>query len=95
LIALCPGDVSGHCSQLLGNLWPTSGSLLGWSAQSLAALLTWLYDKGQLHAEFKLTEAELRSALEFAWLAASITCSREGAEPPIAQSWSAAFTNLY
>jgi fructokinase len=47
-----------------------------------AALLTWLYDKGQLHADFTLNEAELRSALEFACLAASITCGREGAEPP-------------
>ncbi len=48
-----------------------------------AALLTWLSDNGQLHPDFKLTEAQLRSALQFACLAASITCSREGAEPPL------------
>jgi len=47
-----------------------------------AALLTWLYDRGQLHPDFELNQAELRSALEFACLAASITCSREGADPP-------------
>ena len=47
-----------------------------------AALLTWLYDKRQLHADFNLSEAELRSALEFACRVAAITCGRAGADPP-------------
>lgn len=47
-----------------------------------AAVLAWLHDKGELRADFKLSVAELRSLLEFACLVASITCSRQGADPP-------------
>lgn len=47
-----------------------------------AALLAWLYDHHRLQADLKLDPEELRSALEFACLAASLTCARAGAEPP-------------
>ncbi|HEY0831154.1 MAG TPA: carbohydrate kinase [Candidatus Dormibacteraeota bacterium] len=47
-----------------------------------AALLAWLHDHGCVQPEISLEEAELRSALEFACLAAAITCTRAGADPP-------------
>lgn len=47
-----------------------------------AAFLAWLYDHDCLQADLKLEPQELRSALEFACLAASLTCARAGAEPP-------------
>jgi fructokinase len=47
-----------------------------------AALLAWLYDHDRLKAALKLSPDELRSALEFACLAASLACARAGAEPP-------------
>jgi fructokinase len=47
-----------------------------------AALLAWLHDHGALRRDLALSTDELRSALEFACLAASFTCTRAGAEPP-------------
>jgi len=47
-----------------------------------AAFLAWLYDHDRLQANITLDLDELRSALEFACLAASLTCARAGAEPP-------------
>jgi len=47
-----------------------------------AALLAWLHDHGCVQPELSLEEGELRSALEFACLAAAITCTRAGADPP-------------
>jgi fructokinase len=47
-----------------------------------AALLAWLHDHGRLEPEILLEQDELRSALEFACLAAAITCTRAGADPP-------------
>ncbi len=47
-----------------------------------AAFLAWLSDHGLLRADPRLQRAELQSALEYACLAASITCSRPGANPP-------------
>jgi len=47
-----------------------------------AALLAWLHDQGCLNPELSLEEDELRAALEFACLAAAITCTRAGADPP-------------
>ena len=47
-----------------------------------AALLAWLQDNGCLQPELSLEEDELRAALEFACLAAAITCTRAGADPP-------------
>lgn len=47
-----------------------------------AALLAWLHDRGMLKTDLSLGAAELESALQFACLVASITCTRAGAEPP-------------
>ena len=47
-----------------------------------AALLTWLSDHDRLDRELHLDPEELRAALEFACLVASITCTRAGANPP-------------
>jgi fructokinase len=48
------------------------------------ALLAWLEKKGKMSrsALAELTELELYNALFFANKAASIVCSRQGAEPP-------------
>ena len=45
-----------------------------------AALLAWLHDHDCTGPELRLTEGELREALEYACLAAAITCTRAGAE---------------
>lgn len=47
-----------------------------------AALLAWLDDHGCVSPDMVLDEAELRAALEYACLAAAITCTRAGADPP-------------
>ncbi len=47
-----------------------------------AALLAWLYEHGCLQPDLSLEEADVRAALEFACLAAAITCTRAGADPP-------------
>ena len=47
-----------------------------------AAFLAWLYDHDRLRADLDLSREELKEALEFACLAASLTCARAGAEPP-------------
>jgi fructokinase len=49
-----------------------------------AALLSWLAEQGQLDpaAIAALTQAQLEATLDFASLAASITCSRQGAQLP-------------
>jgi len=47
-----------------------------------AGLLAWLHDHGAVTADLSLEEAELRLAVEFACLAAGITCARAGADPP-------------
>jgi fructokinase len=47
-----------------------------------AALLAWLHDHGALKSDLALGAADLESALEFACLVASLTCTRAGAEPP-------------
>ena len=47
-----------------------------------AGLLAWLYEKRRIDPKLSLDAEELRSALEFACLAASLTCARAGAEPP-------------
>jgi len=47
-----------------------------------AALLAWLHDHGALGRDLALSADELRSALEYACLVASLTCTRAGAEPP-------------
>jgi fructokinase len=47
-----------------------------------AALLAWLHDHGRLRQDLHLEPDDLRAALEFACLVASITCTRAGADPP-------------
>jgi fructokinase len=47
-----------------------------------AGLLAWLYDHDRLSRDLRMDREELRAALEFACLVASITCTRAGADPP-------------
>jgi fructokinase len=47
-----------------------------------AALLAWLHDHEAIRPDLSLEEDELKSALDFACLAAALTCARAGAEPP-------------
>ena len=47
-----------------------------------AGLLAWLHDHDRLARDLRLERDELRAALEFACLVASITCTRAGADPP-------------
>ena len=47
-----------------------------------AALMAWLHDHDRLSRDLRLERDELRAALEFACLVASITCTRAGADPP-------------
>jgi fructokinase len=47
-----------------------------------AGLLAWLHDHGRLTHDLSLETDELRAALEFACLIASVTCTRAGADPP-------------
>ena len=47
-----------------------------------AALLAWLFDHDRLTRDLRLDRHELRDALDFACLVASITCTRTGADPP-------------
>ena len=47
-----------------------------------AALFAWLHDHDLVRADLKLDEAELKAALDYACLAAAITCGRAGADPP-------------
>jgi fructokinase len=55
-----------------------------------AGLLAWLHDHGALKPVVRLERDELRFAVEFACLAAALTCAREGADPP----WRAEVTSL-
>jgi len=47
-----------------------------------AGLLAWLHDHDRLNRDLHLEREELRAALDFACLVASITCTRAGADPP-------------
>ena len=47
-----------------------------------AALLAWLHDHDCIEPDPRLSENYLREALEYACLAAAITCTRAGADPP-------------
>jgi fructokinase len=47
-----------------------------------AALLAWLHDHDCIQPQLRMDENELREALEYACLAAAITCTRAGADPP-------------
>jgi fructokinase len=47
-----------------------------------AAALAWLHDRDALDPRLSLSAKELESLLTFSCLAASLTCTRSGAEPP-------------
>lgn len=47
-----------------------------------AALLAWLHDHGCVGPDLELDETEMKAALNYACLAAAITCTRAGADPP-------------
>ena len=47
-----------------------------------AALLAWLHDNGKLGVDLHMGRDDLQAALDYANLAAGITCSRAGADPP-------------
>jgi fructokinase len=47
-----------------------------------AALLAWLHGHDRLSHDLRLAPDDVRAALEFACLVASITCTRAGADPP-------------
>ena len=47
-----------------------------------AALLAWLHDHGCVLRDLTLEADQLRAALHYAGVAAAITCSRAGADPP-------------
>jgi len=48
-----------------------------------AAALAWLFDRDALDPELSLTAKDVESLLQFSCLAASLTCTRPGAEPPL------------
>ena len=58
-----------------------------------AAALAWLYDKNDLDRDFTLSQKDLESLLGFSCLAASLTCTRAGAEPPWRSEMQAAVTD--
>ena len=47
-----------------------------------AAALAWLHDRDALDPKLSLSERDVHSLLEFSCLAASLTCTHAGAEPP-------------
>ena len=47
-----------------------------------AALLAWLHDHDAIRRDLTLSADELKAALDFACLAAALTCARAGADPP-------------
>src|SRR6266508_3428114 len=47
-----------------------------------AGLLAWLHDHELVRPDLALAEDQLRSAIDYACLAASLACSRPGADPP-------------
>ena len=47
-----------------------------------AALLAWLHDHDAIQPDLRLERQEVKAALDFACLAAALTCARAGADPP-------------
>jgi fructokinase len=47
-----------------------------------AALLAWLHDHDAVQPDLQLEREDVKTALEFACLAAALTCARAGADPP-------------
>jgi fructokinase len=54
-----------------------------------AAALAWLCDRDLLKPDVSLSQGALESLLEFSCLAASLTCTRAGADPPSRREMSA------
>jgi fructokinase len=59
-----------------------------------AAALAWFDDRGRLDADLALGNEDLESLLEFSCLAASLTCTHSGAEPPWRSELRRALTGL-
>jgi fructokinase len=47
-----------------------------------AAVLAWLFHNDALRVDLSINAEELKSILDFACMAASLACTRQGAEPP-------------
>jgi fructokinase len=47
-----------------------------------AGLLAWLHDHDLIRPDLKLDEKQLQAGLDYACLAAALTCTRAGADPP-------------
>jgi fructokinase len=47
-----------------------------------AALLAWLHDHDAIQPDLSLERQQVKDALDFACLAAALTCARAGADPP-------------
>ena len=75
---------SGSASAQVPAVPVTVADTVGAGDSFHAALITWLAEHGLLAAGAlgAMSAAQLREALQFAALAASITCSRRGANPP-------------
>jgi fructokinase len=59
-----------------------------------AAALAWLYDRGLLDPKLSLTSEDLESLLDFSCMAAALTCTRHGAEPPTRAELEAALARV-
>ena len=46
-----------------------------------AGLLAWLHDHDLIGPHLEVDEKQVRAALDYAWLAASLKCARAGADP--------------
>jgi fructokinase len=47
-----------------------------------AALLAWLHDHDAIRPDLRLEKEQLKASLDYACMAASLTCARAGADPP-------------
>lgn len=59
-----------------------------------AAALAWLYDRDLLDPELSLSIQDVESLLEFSCMAAALTCTRQGAEPPFRAELEAALARV-
>ena len=59
-----------------------------------AASLAWLYDRDLLDTALSLPTQDLESLLEFSCMAAALTCSRSGADPPSRSELQAALSSV-
>ena len=59
-----------------------------------AAALAWLYDRDLLDPALSLSMKDVESLLEFSCMAAALTCTRQGAEPPFRAELEAALSRV-